>query len=156
VLLAAGCGGDDQHAQSSAGPGQQTEPRTGTERSQDTVTTEPGKTPGQTTTSGSSGGKGPESQPGGAGDEEPARSPATFTGSGGRIRPALVQVPPFISVQVSLRSGDGGSYGLTIGGRSVRSGKPVTLDGLRPGAAYDGRGSDGRRIRIEASAEPGP
>jgi hypothetical protein len=43
---------------------------------------------------------------------------------------------------------------LTAGGSL--SSTSVTLGGLHSGKAYVGRGSDGGRIRIEASAEPGP
>jgi hypothetical protein len=168
ALLAAGCGGDQQK-QRTAGGGQETAARTATEPSRDTSPSDKGKTPGGKTTGGSSGGttgggsggKSPEQQPGGAGDEEPARSQALLTGRGGRISPRLVQVPPFISVRVELRSADGRGYSLRIAGRRIAAGgglasASTTLDGLRSGKAYVGRGSDGGRIRIEASAEPGP
>lgn len=85
-----------------------------------------------------------------------------MTGRGGRISPRLVRVPPFISVEVVLRSGDGQSYGLRIGGRTLRAGgalgsASVRLDGLRAGAAYVGTELDtGAKVRVEASAEPGP
>ena len=62
----------------------------------------------------------PEDQPGGAGDEEPARSLALLTGEGGRITPPTVRVPAFISIRVELRSGDGREYGLRFG--DTRSG----------------------------------
>jgi hypothetical protein len=104
----------------------------------------------------------PEDQPGGAGDEEPSRSEALLTGSGGRIAPRLVRVPPFISVRVVLRSADGEPYSLRVAGRSVRAGgalssASVELDGLRPGKAYVATNeATGAKVRIEASAEPGP
>jgi hypothetical protein len=85
-----------------------------------------------------------------------------LTGRGGRIRPRIVRVPPFISVQVVLRSGDGRSYRLRIGGRTLRAGgalgsTSVSLDGLRPGRAYEGtEPNTGVKVRVEASAEPGP
>jgi hypothetical protein len=77
------------------------------------------------------------------------------------VTPRLVQVPPFISVRVILRSADGRAYALRIGGRTLRAGAAVSsssaqLDGLRPGRAYDGRLEAGGRVRVEASAEPGP
>jgi hypothetical protein len=64
-------------------------------------------------------------------------------------------------VRVVLRSADGRAYRLRIGGRMLGvSGGPVStsasLAGLRPGRAYVGRAGDGARLRIEASAEPGP
>lgn len=73
-----------------------------------------------------------------------------------------MRVPPFISVEVVLRSADGQSYGLRIGGRTLRAGgalgsASVKLDGLRPGKAYVGTELEtGVKVRVEASAEPGP
>jgi len=160
ALLAAGCGGDDE--QKTRPPaGGETASRTATEPGRDTSTTRTQTATEPTRTESNGKGKGPEDQPGGAGDEEPARSQALLTGKGGRITPRLVQVPPFISIRVELRSADGRGYSLRIGGRRLAAGgslrsASVTLDGLRSGEAYVGRGSDGGRIRIEASAEPGP
>lgn len=71
-------------------------------------------------------------------------------------------MPPFISVEVVLRSADGQSYGLRIGGRTLRAGgalgsASVKLDGLRSGKAYEGTElGTGVKVRVEASAEPGP
>jgi hypothetical protein len=104
----------------------------------------------------------PEEQPGGAGDEEPARSQALFTGRAGRITPRVVRVPAFFSVRVVLRSADGQTYGLRIGGRTLRAGgtlgsSSITLDALRTGRAYEGTELDtGVAVRVEATAEPGP
>jgi len=104
----------------------------------------------------------PESQPGGAGDEEPARTLALFTARGGRITPRLVRVPAFISVQIELRSADGTDYALRFGDVTIRAGGQInststTIDGLRPGEAITGvpQGA-GNRVRISATAEPGP
>jgi hypothetical protein len=104
---------------------------------------------------------GPEDQPGGAGDEEPARVEAALTGRGGKIGPREVRVPPYIAVEVTLHSADGRDYSVTVNGKRVkvdsgdRSGS-VSLDGLRPNASYTLKASDGRTIRVVASAEPGP
>jgi hypothetical protein len=104
----------------------------------------------------------PEQAPGGAGDEVPARSLALFTGDGGRITPRVVRVPAFISIRVELRSGDGREYGLDFGGETVKVSRGLgsvstTLPGLRPGAALVGKPvGAGSRVRIEATAEPGP
>jgi len=46
----------------------------------------------------------PESTPGGAGDEQPIRVPATFTLARGRFRPSEVSVPPFLAVQITVLS----------------------------------------------------
>jgi hypothetical protein len=104
----------------------------------------------------------PEEQQGGAGDEEPARSLALFTGEGGRIRPALVRVPPFISIRVELRSADGRDYGLKFDGKTIKvqdglSSVSTTLDGLHAGDSIVGVPVGvGTRVRISATAEPGP
>jgi hypothetical protein len=108
----------------------------------------------------------PERRPGGAGDEEPARTLALFTGEDGRISPPVVRVPAFISIRVELRSADGRPYGLEFKGEtaSVRlrtSGRlgsvSGTIDGLRPGETLAGTPTGARnRVRIEATAEPGP
>jgi hypothetical protein len=104
----------------------------------------------------------PEEQPGGAGDEEPARTLALFTGEGGRITPLVVRVPAFISIRVELRSGDGRRYGLTFEGESIAVGGGLgsvstTIDALRPGEAVVGTPEGAsNRVRIEATAEPGP
>jgi hypothetical protein len=104
----------------------------------------------------------PEDMPGGAGDEEPARTLALFTARGGRITPRVVRVPAFISIQVELRSADDATYTLTFGDATLKAGGELssvstTLDGLRPGEAVVGRpGAAGNRVRVEATAEPGP
>jgi hypothetical protein len=104
----------------------------------------------------------PEAAPGGAGDEEPARTLALFTARGGRITPRVVRVPAFIAVQIELRSADGADYALRFGTVVVRAGGQLhstskTIDGLRPGEAIVGvlQGA-GNKVRISATAEPGP
>jgi hypothetical protein len=106
--------------------------------------------------------KSPEEQPGGAGDEQPARVPASFSGRAGRISPRTVHVPPYIAVRVELRSGDGRSYGLRFPGALLRAGggrstDSATLSGLRPGKSVSGTPVGGSSsVRIVADAEPGP
>ena len=167
LLALAGCGSDDERADTETSPRTAaTETQTATEPTEteagrtetdpEPTETQPEPTapePEQTS---------PEDQPGGAGDEEPARSLALLTGRGGRLSPRVVRVPAFISIRVELRSADGGSYGLRLDGRTLRAGGAVgsastVLDGLRPGAAVVGRPvSGGNAVRIEATAEPGP
>jgi hypothetical protein len=104
----------------------------------------------------------PEDQPGGAGDEEAARSLALFTGEDGRITPRVVRVPAYISVRVELRSEDGRDYALTFKGEriSVSGGLgsvSTTIDALRPGEAVVGTPTGAaNRVLISATAEPGP
>jgi hypothetical protein len=104
---------------------------------------------------------GPEDQPGGAGDEEPARVEAALTGRGGKVGPREVRVPPYIAVEITLYSADKRDYSLTVNGKRVRvdskdRSEGTSLDGLRPNASYTVKASDGRTIRVVASAEPGP
>jgi hypothetical protein len=105
---------------------------------------------------------GPEDQPGGAGDEEPARTLALFTAEDGRITPRTVRVPAFIAIQVELRSKDGRKYGLRFGDVTITAGGGLSsvstkIDGLRPGKAISGEPTGpGNPVRIEATAEPGP
>ena len=101
----------------------------------------------------------PEDEPGGAGDEIPARAEAIITGRRGRLSPRKVRVPPFIAVRVVLRSGDGKAYQLNGAGMTLSAGgrrsDTATFDGLRPGRRLLMR-STGGRVVVEASAEPGP
>lgn len=162
LLVVAGCSDDDDEPETTA-----TSPPPATEATEAETVTEPEveteveteteiETEVETETS-------PEDEPGGAGDEEPARSLALFTASGGRVTPRVVRVPSFISVRVELRARDGGPYTLTIGGQRLEAGGQlssvsVTLEGLRPGEAYVGRlsGAAAGRVRVSATAEPGP
>jgi hypothetical protein len=154
ALAAAGCGGDDEPASSTPTATAETETEatatvtTPTDTQTETAPAETPATPTETS---------PEDQPGGAGDEEPARTLALFTGRGGRITPRLVRVPPFISIEVRLRSADGGAYALRFGSVTVQAGEGHTFDGLRPGESLVGRpAGQGNRVAISATAEPGP
>jgi hypothetical protein len=169
LLLLAGCGDDDDETETTpteAVATETTETETGTEV--ETETEAETETEVQTQTESETEaeietGTSPEDQPGGAGDEEPARSLALFTAEAGRVTPRVVRVPAFISVRVELRAGDDGPYTLAIAGQRIDVGGQlssgsVSLDGLRPGDAYVGRlsGAADGRVRVEATAEPGP
>jgi hypothetical protein len=170
LLALAGCGGDDEEpaATTEAQPPPTAEPaptetQAETEpeaeeaeaeaetESEPTEPAEPAEPPAS-----------PEDQPGGAGDEEPARSLALLTGENGRITPRTVRVPAYIGIRVELRSEDGREYGLTFDGETIRVSRGLasvstTIDGLRPGEAVTGTPTGpGNRVRIEATAEPGP
>jgi hypothetical protein len=160
ALAVSGCDGDDEEPASTgsttaitdtAGGETETASRTDTERESPEAETE--TAPAQT---------GPEDQPGGAGDEEPARTLALFSADGGRITPRVVRVPAFISIQVELRSKDGRKYGLRFGDVTITAGGGLSsvstrIDGLRPGKAITGEPTGaGNAVRIEATAEPGP
>ena len=155
LLALAGCGGDDE-----APP---TAPVTAPTETEPTASapaeTEPEPPVTETMTEPA---ELPEDMPGGAGDEEPARTLALFTARDGRIRPRVVRVPAFISIQVELRSADGAEYALRFGDTTIEAGGELnsvstTIDGLRPGKAITGQPSGpGNPVRIEATAEPGP
>lgn len=156
-MALSGCGGDDEQA--STAPSSSAPAETVTTESTPTETEQERTEPAETETTPT---ESPEDMPGGAGDEEPARTLALFTGRGGRITPRVVRVPAFISIQVELRSGDGANYGLRFGDVTVRAGGDLnststTIDGLRPNEAIAGKPvGAGNRVRIEATAEPGP
>ena len=160
ALLVVGCGDDDDETTTAETTSGQPPARTvtvpTTKPEQDTETT--AREPAETGESGKP--ASPEDQPGGAGDEEAARSEVVLTGRGGRIGPLLVKVPPFIAIRVILRSADGKPYVIRFDNRILRAGvKPArtsaTFDGLRPGRRLRGATVSGRVV-IEASAEPGP
>ncbi len=160
ALALAGCGGDDEQAPTTPAASTATETATTETAVTETETeTEEDPQPGETETEPA---ESPEDEPGGAGDEEPARTLALFTARGGRITPRVVRVPAFISIQVELRSADGATYALSFGNTTLTAGGELnsvstTIDGLRPGEAIVGRPRGaGNRVRIEATAEPGP
>jgi hypothetical protein len=169
-LAAGGCGGDDEAppaplpsggATEAAPPATEPEPPpTDTAPARTEREPEAAERPGEEARSARRRRESPEDQPGGAGDEIPARSQALFTGRGGRIRPRTIRVPPFIAVRVELRSADGRLYSLRGQGRRLRAGGQLasmaaTFDGLRPGRRLRLRGPGGG-VTVEASAEPGP
>jgi len=155
VLALSGCGGDDDDEAASAPAATaptETSPTAPTTTEQQPPEVETETMPVES----------PEEQPGGVGDEEPARTLALFTGENGRITPRVVRVPAFISIQVELRSKDGREYGLRFGDVGITAGDELnsvstTIDGLRPGEAIVGKPTAaGNRVRVEATAEPGP
>jgi hypothetical protein len=155
LMAISGCGGDDEEPSPAAS---NTEPpETSTTRSERTAT-ETEESHGTESAPEST----PEDQPGGAGDEEPARTLALLTAKDGRITPRVVRVPAFISIEIQLRSADGAKYRMRFGDTTITAGGGLssvstTIDGLRPGKAVTGTPvGPGNRVRIEATAEPGP
>jgi hypothetical protein len=159
AMAVSGCGGDDEESSATlptdtvTTPTQTATVEAPTETEQESPEAETEAAPGET---------GPEDQPGGAGDEEPARTLALLTAEDGRITPRVVRVPAFIAIQVELRSKDGREYGLRFGDVTITAGGGLnsvstTIDGLRPGKAITGEPTGpGNPVRIEATAEPGP
>jgi hypothetical protein len=92
------------------------------------------------------------------GSEQTVRVPASFVATGGgRLTPPTITVPPFLAVEISLRSADARAHRLVLqtpaphalevaaGGRAavripgLRAGRyRVTLDGRRAGALVAG------------------
>jgi hypothetical protein len=173
VLALAACGDDDEERAEATATSPATTPTETTATEETATETVPTETETETepepepeTSAETAPSTSPEDQPGGAGDEEPARTLAMFTGEGGRITPRVVRVPAFISVRVELRSADGQEYGLLFASKTSRvrirvsgalGSASSTIDGLRPGQAITGDPlGTGTRVRIEATAEPGP
>jgi len=162
VLGLAGCGGDEDGSTTPGkAPPQATAPGA-KPPPPDAATAEPEDGPG---TSKPDGGPppGPEEQPGGAGDEEPIRVPATYRVRAGRLSPPSITVPAFLAVRVEVASTDGRRHTVVLeagerrvlrvpaGGRDS-----VLLDGLKPGRyrlELDG-GRDS--AALVAGGEPGP
>jgi hypothetical protein len=67
-----------------------------------------------------------------------------------------VEVPAYIAVVVRLEAADGGDYTVEFEGKRIGPGETIDFDGLRPNERIAGMGSDGRRLVIAATAEPGP
>jgi hypothetical protein len=160
VLAFAGCGGDGEaQAGTTTAPAEAPAPTATVTAPTETAETEQETAPPATEPEPQTS---PEDQPGGAGDEEAARTLALFTGEDGRITPPVVRVPAYISIRVELRSGDGREYGLTFEGEGITVGAGLgsvstTIDGLRPGEAVVGTPKGAaNRVRIEATAAPGP
>jgi hypothetical protein len=163
ALALAGCGGDDEDEPSAGtdSPAETTE-ETATEESETTTEEAEPNPETETLPNDGDGTSDPENGPGGAGDEEPAQTLAMFTGLDGSITPAVVRVPAYISVRVELHSGDGEPYSLTFAGETIEvsgglGSVSTTIDGLRPGAKLIGTPTGAsNKVRIEATAEPGP
>jgi hypothetical protein len=162
ALAAAGCGGGSTGTgpageptasapDATAPPPDATQPGTTAVTPPATTQTETQTAP--TDTDGTGG-----AQAGGDGGEQQVRVPAAFlAGAGGRLTPRTITVPPFLAVELSLRSGDGRPHRLVLrttpphalrvgaGGRAavriagLRAGRyPVLLDGRRAGALVAG------------------
>jgi hypothetical protein len=161
-LVLAGCGGDDEDPTTEAAPPPSATETTDAETTETEAETEPDRTEAEAEPEATGTSTSPEDQPGGAGDEEPARSIARFTAENGRITPRVIRVPAFISIRVELRSADGRDYGLTFDGETIRvsgglASVSTTFAGLRPGQRLVGKPTGaGGTVRVEATAEPGP
>lgn len=146
----ASCGGDEEPAAIPVEPGSETGVVTAPP-----PTAQPGTPAGTGTATG-------EDAPGGAGDEEPARSEARFALRGDGFDPERVEVLPFLGIELVVTPEDK-SYDISWsgpGGDGAASGSGEhrgSLQGLRPGARYTVRDNEsGATALITAEAEPGP
>jgi hypothetical protein len=166
ALLAAGCGGGSTGtgtvAPTASAPDATAPPPDATQPGTGPVTPPPATAtqPAQTQTTPSSGGDDASA----GGGEQSVRVPASFVvAPGGRLRPPTITVPPFLAVEISVRSADGRAHRLV-----VRTPTPQTLDvaaggraavripGLHAGryaVALDGRAAAGTLV---AGGEVGP
>ncbi len=101
-----------------------------------------------------------ESQPGGAGDEQPMVVPATFKIDGNFADPPEVDVPAFFRIRVTGESKDGKQHTIAFQGTSVTvpaGGKAsFEVDGLKAGlypVTVDGRTG---AATISTGAQAGP
>jgi hypothetical protein len=101
-----------------------------------------------------------ESQPGGAGDEQPAVVPATFQIEDDFADPPDVSVPAFFTIRVTGVSADGKVHIIAFQGQSAKvpAGGKASFDveGLKAGVypvTIDGRTG---AVTITAGGQPGP
>lgn len=174
ILAGAGCGGTESvssESQRTASPAlTATTATVGTETQPTTTTPAPAPpttsttTPPPTSTEGTGGASAPpESDPGGAGDEEGVRVPAAFSVGAGDASPHSVSVPAFLRIELRVRSSDGEAHAVrlaTVAGTAleVPAGGTATrsVPGLAKGAyALLVDGSDSGAV-LRVGVEPGP
>jgi hypothetical protein len=104
---------------------------------------------------------GGEQAAGGAGDEEVARVPATFTASGATLTPARITVPAFLPVDLSVTA-KGAAQNVTIEGAGtldVAAGATghQRIAGLKPGDyAVTTSGGANAVLHVVSGGAPGP
>jgi hypothetical protein len=167
AAVVAGCGGDGG---ATAGGQPTSGPAPASDASTVPTTTTPASTTPTATTGVPAGGTeaegetAPEDQPGGGGDEEAIRVPATFVIEGAKVTPLAVAVPPFLPIELTVTAKDGRPHDVTVRGvpsLTVRLAAGGTasrrIGGLKAGEyaiVVDGRDS-GSVLRVGAT-EPGP
>jgi len=93
----------------------------------------------------------PEEQPGGAGDEEAARTALLVAVGPGGVTPAALTAPAFLGLELQVRNALAGPVTVTLPGRpplTVAAGGSAraALDGLRPGRYRLDAGTSGAAV----------
>jgi hypothetical protein len=102
----------------------------------------------------------PEDQPGGAGDEEPARVPLEFTLSDSGLKPATISVPAFLGLELIVHNRTSAPAHVELegsGSLDVPAGDTARarFEGRRKGTYRVDAGS-GRQAQVIVGVEPGP
>jgi hypothetical protein len=150
--IAVGCGDGDRVARTTE-QAPITAPTTSTPAPPPTTTTAPAPVPTTPATT-------PTTPPtGGAGDEGGIHVPAHFEVSGAQVTPESIEVPAFLTIELSVKSVDGHAHVMSVTTTTGQVRVPVaagatatrTLQGLRPGEypiSLDGAVTDARlRVR---------
>jgi len=145
--VVAGCGGDEP----SVAP-----PETATA----TATATPAATATPTATATATASASPEEQPGGAGDEEPARVPLEFTLSDAGLKPATISVPAFLGLELIVHNRTSAPQRVVLEGSGeldVPAGDTARarFEGRRSGTYEVDAGSAGH-AEVIVGVEPGP
>jgi hypothetical protein len=146
-LLLAGCGGDEPTVAASP-----------TETATPTATATPSATPSATPTATAT--ASPEDQPGGAGDEEPARVPLEFTLSAGGLKPSTISVPGFLGLELIVHNETSSPQRVTLEGSGTvdvpaNDTARSRFEGRRPGTYKVDAGAAGT-AKLIVGVEPGP
>jgi hypothetical protein len=102
----------------------------------------------------------PESEPGGAGDEQVVRVPVELTvHPDGQLSPATVSVPAFLTLEVIIHNDTGASIPVSFQGERLVVASGATehrrFEGLRKGR-YAVRAAGAGTATVIAGVEPGP
>jgi hypothetical protein len=151
VVLAAGCGGDEPTV-APAPTVTATPSATASATPTATATATPTPTPTATTS--------PEDQPGGAGDEEPARVPLEFTLDDSGLKPKTISVPAFLGLELIVHNRTGQPQRVVLEGSGeldapANDTARVRFEGRRAGTYEVDAGAAGH-AQVIVGVEPGP
>jgi hypothetical protein len=152
TCVLAGCGSGEEPA-ATATPATATPAATATATATATAATSATSTATTTATS-------PESEPGGAGDEQVVRVPVELTvHPDGQLSPATVSVPAFLTLELIIHNDTGASIPVSFQGERLVVASGATehrrFEGLRKGR-YAVRAAGAGTATVIAGVEPGP